>query len=90
MHATLPTAFQPLITRDLTATALAAVGAYVWVRLFDWMATQGVLEQVEADPPCFGFVWLHLTEHVCCVIDHESKIGAHNIWTLICLDMAAV
>lgn len=46
-HATVQTAFQPLITRDLTATALAAVGAYVWVRLFDWMATQGVLEQVE-------------------------------------------
>ena len=46
-HATLQTAFQPLITRDLTATALAAVGAYVWVRLFDWMATKGVLEQVE-------------------------------------------
>ena len=46
-HATLQTAFQPLITRDLTATALAALGAYVWVRIFDWMATKGVLEQVE-------------------------------------------
>ena len=45
-HAT-QIALQPLVTRDLTATALAAVGAYVWVRLFDWMATKGVLEQVK-------------------------------------------
>ena len=45
-HANLQNAFQPVTTRDLTATALAAVGAYVWVRLFDWMANKGVLEQV--------------------------------------------
>ncbi|KAL3151728.1 hypothetical protein ABBQ38_012707 [Trebouxia sp. C0009 RCD-2024] len=43
--ANLQTTFQPLITRDVTATVLAVVGAYVWVRLFDWLATKGVLEQ---------------------------------------------
>lgn len=42
----LQTTFEPLITRDLTATVLAIVGAYVWVRLFDGLATKGVLEQV--------------------------------------------
>ena len=44
--ASLQSTFQPLVSRDLTATVLAALGAYVWVRVFDWMATHGVLEQV--------------------------------------------
>lgn len=44
--ADLQTTFQPFVTRDVTATVLAVVGAYVWVRLFDWLATKGVLEQV--------------------------------------------
>ncbi|KAL3159181.1 hypothetical protein ABBQ32_011165 [Trebouxia sp. C0010 RCD-2024] len=43
--ADLQTTFQPFVTRDVTATVLAVVGAYVWVRLFDWLATKGVLEQ---------------------------------------------
>lgn len=47
-HASLQSTVQPLISRDLIATVLAALGAYVWVRAFDWMATHGVLEQVEA------------------------------------------
>ena len=45
-QASLQSAVQPLLSHDFTAAALAAVGAYVWVRLFDWMATRGVLEQV--------------------------------------------
>ena len=45
-YADLQTTFQPLVTRNLTATVLAVVGAYVWVRLFDWLANKGVLKQV--------------------------------------------
>lgn len=44
-HASLQNTLQPLCTRDVTATLLAGLGAYIWVRLFDWLATQGVLEQ---------------------------------------------
>lgn len=45
-HAGVQLAGQPLATHDVTVTVLAAFGAYVWVRLFDWLATEGVLEQV--------------------------------------------
>ena len=45
-HAGLQAAAQPWVAHDVTATVLAAAGAYVWVKLFDWMATRGLLEQV--------------------------------------------
>ncbi|DBB12058.1 TPA: Phytol kinase 1, chloroplastic [Trebouxia sp. C0006] len=44
-HAGLQAAAQPWVAHDVTATVLAAAGAYVWVKLFDWMATRGLLEQ---------------------------------------------
>ena len=34
------------------------------------------------------FVWLWSTEHVCCVTDLEPEACAHNIWTLVCLEVA--
>ncbi len=46
-HAGLQVAAQPWVAHDMTATVLAAAGAYVWVKLFDWMATRGLLEQVQ-------------------------------------------
>ena len=46
-HAGLQAAAQPWVAHDVTATVLAAAGAYVWVKLFDWMATRGLLEQVQ-------------------------------------------
>ena len=46
-HAGLQVAAQPGVAHDVTATVLAAAGAYVWVKLFDWMATRGLLEQVQ-------------------------------------------
>lgn len=45
-HAGLQAAAQPWVAHDVTATVVAAAGAYVWVKLFDWMATRGLLEQV--------------------------------------------
>ncbi len=46
-QAGLQAAAQPCVAHDVTATVLAAAGAYVWVKLFDWMATRGLLEQVQ-------------------------------------------
>ena len=46
-HAGFQAAAQPWVAHDVTATVLAAAGAYVWVKLFDWMATRGLLEQVQ-------------------------------------------
>ncbi len=46
-HAGLQAAAQPWVAHDVTATVLAAAGAYVWVKVFDWMATRGLLEQVQ-------------------------------------------
>ena len=46
-HAGVQAAAQPWVAHDVTATVLAAAGAYVWVKVFDWMATRGLLEQVQ-------------------------------------------
>ena len=47
-QASLQSTFQSLATGDPTTTVLAALGAYVWVNFFDWMATKGALEQVDS------------------------------------------
>ena len=74
-HASLQNTLQPLCTRDVTATLLAGLGAYIWVRLFDWLATQGVLEQVASlhlclhASPCFSLNFLVVDFP--CVLQHR-------------------
>ena len=42
----LQTVLGPIVAQDYVTAVAAAGAAYVWVRLFDWMASRGLLGQV--------------------------------------------
>ena len=76
---------------DLICALGAAAAAYTWVKVFDKLATSGIIDQVYFLLVCH-FTFKPNWQRQLCVhtvsAEAEPKAGAHDSWATVCVGMA--